>query len=697
MWREQRAQVVPVLRMPERPVTVISVTGMPGTGKTCFLRDLFQYAVAHGVQAQWLDCRAERPPFADIRSFLTPGTGERSHAVLFVDHADACAEWALQLARLLDDGLDALPGHPARVTSGPGPSIASPRRVLVVAHRTWHPGPAHGPHAASQRWLTCQLGVWTAAEAETAARHLSPSLDPVRVRLLHRWTGGHPGAFVCALGSPLVPQRSVAATFRPVVRGFVEELVAVRTGEARGGPSHEPTAVSALFALAFLDTAHQDELSEAVGEPLSWQDFDALTRLSTVTAGPDGAHLHPAVARLLRQDLHWCAPIQARRLLQHAVLTAARRASPAHLVPRPNPGRTGTSAAPVSPAAAVRWLAHALTLLMEFWGLDDETTSTVWTEPLQGFTKEHWAAGELPMELNRLLSATELAWANEILASPGSGVRVWRDSERRLAAASLWAPMGQVSTFAGRQGVSRAALSDRADRDGETMVIPLPVATENAGEPEGDLEVTWIADALVEALQSGQTLYFRPTEAWPTWASTLLGPGVEGPDGETTAYRFDGCIDLSSWLRAVLGTAPDESNRISTEERALDPSRADAPPDEMALPRLDAGGFQPTEADVRELLKHLNHFGFLEEFVKERGVPGSVQAVRDQLVGLLITDQVEPPLTAEQQRLLRLTYLDRSGTAISIAQRMAMSRTTYYRVLADAHRHFAEVYLRRWT
>jgi hypothetical protein len=98
------------------------------------------------------------------------------------------------------------------------------------------------------------------------------------------------------------------------------------------------------------------------------------------------------------------------------------------------------------------------------------------------------------------------------------------------------------------------------------------------------------------------------------------------------------------------------------------------------------------EEDIRDSLRHFHHTQYLTEFAKERQLNLTGDAFRDLMLGFLVTEQVPPPFTKEQQRILRVTYMDRHGNAEAIANRLAISRTTYYRQLAEAHRNFAEVF-----
>lgn len=101
--------------------------------------------------------------------------------------------------------------------------------------------------------------------------------------------------------------------------------------------------------------------------------------------------------------------------------------------------------------------------------------------------------------------------------------------------------------------------------------------------------------------------------------------------------------------------------------------------------------FRPvSESVVRSALRGFHRVSYLNDLARDYQLDMSGKAFQDLLLGILVAADAPPPLTLEHQRLLRVTYVEKPGTADAIAARLAMSRTTYYRQLADAHERMAE-------
>lgn len=146
-----------------------------------------------------------------------------------------------------------------------------------------------------------------------------------------------------------------------------------------------------------------------------------------------------------------------------------------------------------------------------------------------------------------------------------------------------------------------------------------------------------------------------------------LGPSVYSLSAE---FAQTSDLPLQNWLNALFTSIPVTSTPT------------------LPCPKAIPLG----EEDIRDSLRHFHHTQYLTEFAKERQLNLTGDALRDLMLGFLVTEQVPLPFTKEQQRILRITYMDRPGNAEAIANRLAISRTTYYRQLAEAHRNFAEVF-----
>lgn len=96
------------------------------------------------------------------------------------------------------------------------------------------------------------------------------------------------------------------------------------------------------------------------------------------------------------------------------------------------------------------------------------------------------------------------------------------------------------------------------------------------------------------------------------------------------------------------------------------------------------------EPVVRSALRGFHRVSYLNDLARDHQLDISGKAFQDLMLGILVAAEAPSPLSREHQRVLRVTYVEKPGTADAIAARLAMSRTTYYRQLAEAQARMAE-------
>lgn len=613
---QEQEQLLQVLADASSPLTVVTVLGMGGVGKSQLLREVYAKARCSGWSAQWLDYTYETAPWAVLDRYFHARTASCDPTVLFIDHADQRPELEAWLANKMGEcDLDGTRFRPLALDTE---SFTHSSYVVMIARRT--PFTALRQRSFSRARLhECVLSPFT--WHELSAKMSVSSADDTAVWQLFRLTGGHPSAIAYALKEGFTAE----CTPRPgLERRFIFNVTRLFTEELR---HIHPPAVQALFGLALLCEATQDELAAVLGAGVDWQVYDALVQLSMTNIGSFGVRIHDTAARLLRLDMRWRAPQQTNVLLTRALVCRARRIVTLTRARPAGQGREldcsfGRGVEPYHrQERAAHELSGAMTLLVEFGRLCDPDVGYAFT------------AMEMEME-----TVASLRFASVLVSALADESSVWCAEH----VVPVWA---------------RPFLSKGTPPEGTSVVRDFSV-----GMAEHDDSDTQLALCEAAATSSPSALF----------------------------YQFDGRADLSSWLLQVAGLSPvGHSTRYLQGKRKIrvTSSASTEPPATSSV----AVWAPCTESDVRDLLKHLNHQIYLQEFVKERRWPITAKELRDQLVGMLITGQPQLPLTTEQQRVLRVSYLERPGTVIAVSDRLAMSRSTYYRILAEAQRNLTEV------
>lgn len=174
-----------------------------------------------------------------------------------------------------------------------------------------------------------------------------------------------------------------------------------------------------------------------------------------------------------------------------------------------------------------------------------------------------------------------------------------------------------------------------------------------------------MAAALVVDLlaSSGMGWVSRESPAWGEVAALTRGTPLLAEEGDRGIGIDCRSVTPAEWLSAMVSPEPREAAQM----------------------------FPPiTEAAVRSALRGFHRVSYLNDLARDHRLGMGGKAFQDLMLGILVAADAPSPLTLEHQRLLRVTYVEKPGTADAIATRLAISRTTYYRQLADAHERMAE-------
>lgn len=461
--------------------------------------------------------------------------------------------------------------------------------------------------------------------------------DPQEALAIFRASAGQPFALDC-----LSRSRGAAWGLAPVAAEIARELSL-------------PSAREALDALACLGAGNEDAIADVLGGPVPTEVYEALLALSFVDACPDGLGMEPAQAALLRRALRERSGRRAEALGLRALRVLIGRAE-----------RGGF-------AARTR-VVHQVLALKEMYAAPgdprfEEMAWAPWTaacardEDLPAILRlADAAAPEVPPAAGALLLGDLLE------AEPGA-FQLVRDGLGEVRAMQLLlspestAPKQLLTAFLGERAAGQAQ---------EALGAGSHLRLFRALDPDASALDAEGLEGILAAALLGTIARHRSCHAF----------------AHSDAER--GRLARDSWVQVAGGSQGRPSlHALDLRAAGLSGWLAGFMPDAPAVPDVEYQVARPLRAeDAAQALRHLHHLGYLTEFAKERGLGLSGEALRDFLLGMLIAERVSPPLTREHQRLLRLTYMERPGTVEAITSRLAMSRTTYYRQLAEAQRCF---------
>lgn len=620
-----------------RPLWLLGVSGMGGVGKTALLRQVLDLAAMRGCATADVDVRL----------------AGRAHATLSALADEALARSGNRTDRSLVFALDnyeeigPLDDWVREKLIGRLP--ADDVLVIVCGRQPLAGGWIEDP-AWSARVRHLRLEPFTPAEAHEYLDRLGIPRDHARDDLLRR-AGGLPlalsvGAEALRRGAALHPSGDVDV--RPVISARLLR------------ESADEDLNPLLDALAVLLEADQSLLQEVAGQPVPASAYRRLADLSFVRKSAGGLTLHAVARDCLHADLCDRAPPRARQLRRRALEALVRRAA--------EPG-----------AAERRRAVQCLLFLCEdaalrstlFSGWDAPTTGRA--QPEDGSALHEMLAWYSTTMMGMRDTSDVSALLDTILHRIPESITVWRDAGGQPVAFVAVVPLHRntipllephaaaLPYLARCAPAERAALLRRAPAQADTYYWVM-----GAGRRDSALESTgYVFRETLAMLAAGARLIANNNNPELEALGVKLGfrerPGPRCRMGGA-AVPF-GVFELDTRGNAFPRWAA----------RLIDVLDAPAPA-AAAFPA--AAGRAPGNDDLKLALRNLR---------RPRALAQAELAWLAPLLRSALTENPPPPpLTAEQQELLRRAYLQSRTPASELAERLHVSRATYFRRAQEA-------------
>lgn len=655
--KDYRAFVRAWLQERDPVSTLVSVRGMSGIGKSTWLSEMAAVAEESGAAVIWTAARNPNRPLLDTR----PTNMSNQRLVICIDDADQLSDedpwWSP------DDGTAVL----CLCTSRRSQS----GRAFPFLRRNWH----------THEWV---LGPLTVTEVQDWLGKLSQS-DTPNARKFSAVSSGHPGRlqriFHSLVDGERTPHMQVMS-LDPTDPAFNLSPVANPAG---------------LAALAFLQSANFDGLAEVCGQSFTIGDYWDMARHEWIQVQGAGLSLLPPADVLLRQLVQSHMPTQASEWGRRAIALLLRdlftlsqqdcHRRVAHLLRLVTEHRDWAGG---SGAAADADEKHLLT---PWAGIHMETL----TNPGQAENLLEMIRSPRELHRNSLLTTDEChAFYTSSQSDPQENTQseldIVRAESGEVMAWRLWlhlTPHPELHDTAGERfarlpmrlhtaiGWLIEEICNRQTSGGDEPEVWILLGSLEHSRPlactEADLNLLLTAHALGRLVQPD------------TWLIT--GAGTPVLDAWTESQVVSLGLPVPVCVATSRQNTGEEEGGLRAWQWPMPQTRIQADTDKQ-----DKSGSQPVrrlgdlaEDDVRQILRRLNHIPWLNDFVDVRALPMDGAELRDRVLGLLIADVPPEPLCKDDQRVLRVTYLERPGTAVAISARLAMSRSTYYRQLAEAH------------
>jgi hypothetical protein len=472
-------------------------------------------------------------------------------------------------------------------------------------------------------------------------------------------TRGHPLAL--SLAADLVQQTGVrdlaqAPEWRRTVRWLIERLL-----------QDIPEPVRVLLEASAV-VRHFDEatLAAIAGHDDIGAAFDRVCGLSIVRSAEHGLRLHDDVRQILLEDLRWRHPERFRELRLRALEYYANRVRSAMPVER-------------------EWLlaerlalwenAFVQTLLFTEepegrvfldWGRAEDRVAVIgiWTHWL-----DNWLSARMKLDYDRVADRRLL---ERVLDLPSTWLRVARDRDGRATGFGTAIPITEASqrVMLDHPGLAPVITASRAR-------FPVPAQVDNSNEyiffhlAHTDSEPIATQQALIRNVfglfaRGGIYVVWTPIPEYQALFASLgfeLLPDARswfwGPDQASDAFVLDLTrVGVEPWIAAIVGGRPPPRTVVPMDmERALHSALPHWHDDSRLGASALAALFGTTSADQ----------------------------VRATVAGAMETRRAHTtPQVALSYRALQLAYLTRAASHERVAEELAVSRSTLYRLLRRA-------------
>jgi hypothetical protein len=513
------------------------------------------------------------------------------------------------------------------------------------------------------------LGGLARSDARTYLERRGLARTPSVLEQILALTGGHPLGLSLATDLVLrlrLSSLEAAPEWRLVIRSLVERLHDTDDAQLR----------ELLEAAAILRQFDEATLLALVDRPAALAPFVRLCELSVVQPTVHGLTLHDDVRRILAEDLRW------RDAERYETLRA--RADSYY--------RERTRRAPPVERArlACDWL---------FLAEQDQLHTAL-------FGDEH--SGDVRIDAGRATDQTAIhqAWQqwlgrqcgahgdslDSLLRHPGTRLRVARDGDEHVLGFAAYLPVSVESLPLFQQepilaSMVRAWMDDRAEHlpiGSASTQIFCHAQVPNVGAPLGPTLSVLLRESLEWLVQGGIHLACSPTTQHQAALRTL---GFEPIAQSTRTLSLEG----EGWGEGAMKSYVLDLSRTGVDSW-LDALAAGRHPAHVKLP-VDV------ERELRAILPHWRDDGCLSRStlwelnllvgVTPDHSPGKLrELVRDTLHGL------ESKAAADERlayRAVDLAYLTPRLTNEAAAERLSVSRATFYRLLKRGVRGLASV------
>jgi hypothetical protein len=638
---------------------ILQVTGHAGVGKSALLRAFSRIATEAGRRPiVYVDGEAVLPTVAEFTKAVT-GNGD----------ADAAAFPDDRRALLIIDGMEALAPLTRWLTSTLVPSLNQSIRLVIA-----------GRQPVGQMWKPW-LGAIRTLRLESlprpeAAQYLERRgvMPDVAARIIET-AGGYPLALT--LAADLAVQRRVrrfekAPQWHLMLRGLVDQLV-----------KEAPELRSLLEAAAVVRQFDEPTLAAVSGLTAADQAFAELCRASFVRPAQHGLTLHEDVRRVVIEELQWRNPER---------LTELRRAARAHYAERIRARRPGEEW--LVPERLYLWdhTAHASFFPSgEPWTMWVETGGPEDIAELLEIQAEFLARQETGPQLPGLPGPADSSpdFLRAAVSLPGTEIFIARSPDGRAhayrfmlpvsgASLAILPPNGPIATLIER-GLSpevRRAIPPTWEGSQARYMSTIVLRGERALEAGGALA----ADSFRAALRGGIFLFCVGDEVYAMGLQALGATRI--PDVGTSTVG--GGLPLDGYVLDIGRTGPDAWLESVTSGRPLPPALS-AEQLETELHQVLIGWNDDARLARSPLAQLAVHLAPLDA-----GTPPaeSLRKLIRRALAEIQSDGTRESETACQ--VIELAYFERRLGHEAIAERLNVSRSSFYRLLHRAERQIAD-------
>ncbi|OFW77920.1 MAG: hypothetical protein A2201_08800 [Alicyclobacillus sp. RIFOXYA1_FULL_53_8] len=687
------------LSQAEAPTQLWSVSGIGGIGKTTMLIEMATLARTSSAVVLWLDGKTDTLLPSSFLSNLEMVL-QTEYGIHRDDATPLMAHVLQQLSGtrtvLIVDNFEYIDLVEEWLLSSFLPRIANREVLLVFGNRSGLPIKWRTNPHWQRRLKTWQLGMFAREEVRQYLRPFGASEEQVEMVL--RKTDGHPLAVALAVES-LQHDDGIQAFAEQIPHVISREMLREVTS------SSLQAALQVLCMFQIANLAALEPFLDALPAPTLYQELSKLSFVRTTSAG---IAVHDVIGRMLREDLRQRDPNAFYALRYRVMKTLAEQFVSAHQ------------------QGQIRITAHILNLYREHLPTEHEYAKFSLAPQARPYQPFH--ADDLPA-LHRMisLSVVQANWQSELvsperyhdlldeiaLACP-EGIFIVRDQTGQPLAftAGLWLHEKTVPLI---NNYAPLLLQD-ALREEEHAIRRLPHEwmdsmcvllalvdiehrTYNPFELAALLFQAWFSHITVGArgiVVSGDAVLnsllnqygFRQRQHLRSSNASMSALTVWEIDFRNAKF--------SAWIEDIL-VQMDPAKRRSGETSLIS---AQAVPATTAI--TQTGSLKATAqvvaatvacpaTDMENTLKHFYDIQFLETtcWVKQRGISGI--DLRRQIESMLTEHPARHPLSKIEQEILFEMYLRKEETRSSLAERLNMSRATFYRHAQRALLHLHQV------